>query len=171
MRVTPYLYCWYQCGNGECIAKKLFCDEHPDCTDGSDESACSVEEVRWPKGVKRLKLESKIHGGKCGKPRCHLFRAVQKTILNVVVYFCRIPIDPLPVTCPSASCRTASAHQMGPGMRSLSSKTHKNLYEGWNVTFPIAIRVDRQAWLGKQKTIKSAEPLIAWYPFKEYIII
>ena len=34
-----------QCGNGECIAKKLFCDEQPDCSDGSDENACSVDQV------------------------------------------------------------------------------------------------------------------------------
>ena len=34
-----------QCGNGECIAKKLFCDEQPDCQDGSDENACSVDQV------------------------------------------------------------------------------------------------------------------------------
>merc|ERR1711874_711736 len=33
-----------QCGNGECIAKKLFCDEQPDCSDGSDENACSVDQ-------------------------------------------------------------------------------------------------------------------------------
>ena len=32
-----------QCGNGECIDKKLFCDEQQDCTDGSDETACGVD--------------------------------------------------------------------------------------------------------------------------------
>lgn len=30
-----------QCGNGECINKDLFCNDKPDCTDESDENACS----------------------------------------------------------------------------------------------------------------------------------
>lgn len=33
-----------QCGDGECISQELFCDQTPDCNDGSDENACSVDE-------------------------------------------------------------------------------------------------------------------------------
>jgi hypothetical protein len=33
-----------QCGNGECMSRSLFCDGQADCTDGSDENSCSVEE-------------------------------------------------------------------------------------------------------------------------------
>lgn len=32
------------CGNRQCLDKSLFCDDKPDCTDGSDENACSIEE-------------------------------------------------------------------------------------------------------------------------------
>ncbi|XKL69300.1 hypothetical protein PGB90_007069 [Kerria lacca] len=31
------------CGNGECLAKELFCNDKPDCKDESDENACTVE--------------------------------------------------------------------------------------------------------------------------------
>ncbi|XP_065226843.1 chitin deacetylase 1-like isoform X1 [Planococcus citri] len=31
------------CGNRECIAKELFCNDKPDCQDESDENACTVE--------------------------------------------------------------------------------------------------------------------------------
>ena len=34
-----------QCGNGQCIAKALFCDDQVDCSDGSDETACDVNQV------------------------------------------------------------------------------------------------------------------------------
>ena len=33
-----------QCANDECLDIALFCDEQPDCSDGSDENACGVEE-------------------------------------------------------------------------------------------------------------------------------
>ena len=33
-----------QCRSGECLDKVLFCDKKADCSDGSDENACSVSE-------------------------------------------------------------------------------------------------------------------------------
>ena len=36
--------CLVQCGSGECLDQILFCDDQPDCADGSDENACSVDE-------------------------------------------------------------------------------------------------------------------------------
>jgi hypothetical protein len=33
-----------QCASGECIGQELFCNKELDCSDGSDENACSVSE-------------------------------------------------------------------------------------------------------------------------------
>lgn len=33
------------CGNGDCIEKEKFCNGSPDCSDGSDENACTVDKV------------------------------------------------------------------------------------------------------------------------------
>lgn len=34
------------CGNGECLAKELFCNDKPDCKDESDENACSEYRIQ-----------------------------------------------------------------------------------------------------------------------------
>ena len=51
-RVKPNLYTdspvcppgHHQCASGECLPTQAFCDRRPDCSDGSDENACSVTE-------------------------------------------------------------------------------------------------------------------------------
>merc|ERR1712025_1408571 len=51
-----------QCGNGECLEVEYFCDKTPHCKDGSDETACSVNEDPNRAGV--------CDPGQCLLPDC-----------------------------------------------------------------------------------------------------
>lgn len=47
------------CGNGECLAKDLFCNDKPDCKDESDENACSKNKIiLLNKKIKKYPIKS-----------------------------------------------------------------------------------------------------------------
>lgn len=69
------------CGNGDCVDKELFCDGKPDCSDESDEGACTVD-------------QDPNRAGPCDLSICHLpdcFCSADGT---------RIPGDLVPNTVP-----------------------------------------------------------------------
>ena len=51
-----------QCAGGDCIAQQLFCNNSPDCEDGSDENVCAVGED--PNGAPPCNLKE------CSLPEC-----------------------------------------------------------------------------------------------------